>query len=219
MVSHINNRTSTYKVLHGRNLDQISTLVKDELFVLSFDKLMQLKLNSKLHNGHPSDYLWKSYYDVNDACVRHPDGRLKIVHNVLNLHRFNAWARLPYGKVRLTDEEYRNLDGVEFSKSDTERYTGHLLSKREAKKSPIWRTLARGDKGLLSEYVDTVFSFAAIEFDYSVNMGVYPSYTQGNPIINLWYSGRLADRSIANGNMPLDFEDGRLIISQKISRS
>lgn len=93
-----------------------------------------------------------------DAGIRTLDGKLKIVYDAEKLKNLFDYKDVCGRGVPLFDDELDSLEGDEFSKRQVGKYTQPAyLDKLKVKENPIWLSLVRGDKPLLSEYVDYIF--------------------------------------------------------------
>jgi len=186
---------------------QMPLLIAERRVPISMAGVMQTRLEAKGTSVYDN---WKNnYFETGDAIVRasRKDGRIRIVHDSQHARELTADTELSHGDLVLEDEVFAELEGETFTQARQEKYAGKYLSKPEAKENPFWKTFARGDRHLLSEYVDLVFA----ENSYDKNMRIYLGNAQERPILRLWCLGRLYYRSHARGDYDLDNDDCRLV--------
>lgn len=105
--------------------------------------------NSKLVESYSDNHFLTS-----DSIVYNIDGRVKIIldlKNIKNTHNNHTLFNHP-NSVLIPQEDFNKLDGLEFSKTEYEKYTNSLLTAYEINQNPIWNFLFREDRALLNEY-------------------------------------------------------------------
>lgn len=232
-----------YKEFYGANNRQMPLLIGEGRTPLSAAGLMIRYLEVlRLHKNAPEELkpayallvsAWEdNYFDTGDGAARHSDGRMKVVPDAPYLRLLTPETRLVSGAVDLSDG-YEALAGEEFSKANVDKYCGRPLSRRDAKKNPVWLALA-GDKALLDELMNARFARAKGRFEYSRRnygklMGIsappVPYYDIG-AAGRLWTVRKLGDNStgwvhLDFGDDPLgDYGDGRLVgVAQEAQRA
>jgi len=211
MSLNLNPSPQNYKVFPEkgteRAIDLMPKLIAEGRTPLSVAGFMEARLK---HGKELSDWM-DNWFDMGDAIVYHPNGRVKIVLDSEHLREINPQSELRNGALILPSGTYYVLEGQEFKRSELEKYTGNSLSAKAVKKNPIWKSLAR-DSNLLNEYTDFIFSQTKERFNYDRNMGIYVNSTSGDsPILRAWYVDRLDYRSNALGRISLDLDYGRFV--------
>ncbi|MEK6917753.1 MAG: hypothetical protein AABW51_02290 [Nanoarchaeota archaeon] len=212
MALTLNESPVTYAEFYGRNVEQMPKLIADGRTPLSVSGLMKRRLELRklpVNNEVRSSYV-DNYFDTGDVVVYHPDGRIKIALDSKELRGINPQSQLRSGALVLPDGVYNTIQGAEFKKSDLEKYTGDLLSARQARKNPLWQTLAR-DKNLLEEYADFVFKETKDRFSYDKNMGIYLGSAIDVPTLRAWCVRWLDYGSSAGGVGGLGDVRGRFV--------
>jgi len=96
-----------------------------------------------------------SGFDTVDG-IAHSYGKIKVAYDPKQLVNIKPNVDLNNGALIITPDEYKNLEGEEFSLRGL-RGLGKRLHKYEVTNHPFWLALARGDKHFLREYSDAVF--------------------------------------------------------------
>lgn len=160
-----------YKEYHGKATEEMPRLIADGRIPISVAGVMLRRL--EVLADHFSEEVRRNWlgniFDTGDGVAYHVDGRVKIVPNappLRNIDPFNC--KLVGGVLVLEDGVYEQLEGLELSREEAEKYyTGRFVTttKEEVKSDRVWRFLARGDDTLLNEYADLVFAkiFARIK--------------------------------------------------------
>ncbi len=211
-----------YEEFYGANINQMPLLTGEGRTPLSAVDLMSRYLEVlDLHKNAPKELkpayasllrAWGDNFDLGDGAARHSDGRMKVEPDANYLRLLTPKTRLVNGAVDLS-EGYEALTGEEFGKAQVDKYCGVSLSRSDAKSNPVWLALARGDKSLLSEFVDARFARAKERFHYDGKMmGVHaPAVPKEGAAGRLWFVDRFIYYSRAIGYNHLVNYDGRLV--------
>jgi len=142
------------------------------------------------------DYWLSSYLDSGDGAA-YSGGKVKVVLGSDNLRRINDDSELRSGALVVSDGDYGNLEGEEFSRSQLGMAgIEKLLSKKQVRDHPVWKALA-GDSHLLSEYAGMIFSEMNEQYGFDEGMGIYLASEQEVPTMRSWVVGTLHQRSDA----------------------
>ena|SRR3989338_788210 len=145
-------------------------------------------------NGHgmsKRDFLMYRSFGVSDGIAIHNNGRyyedkIKFVYSPTGLWipksstRFVDEGGFDINDIILSQEQYDKLDGPEFeySKMINEWGVDNVpMTKQWAKQHPLWLAAAKGDKHLLSEYVD--LTYAELQESHRKNCERNPDYENG----------------------------------------
>jgi len=212
MALQLNDTVKDYKEFYGRNTDQMPLLIAEGRTPMSAQGLMQRRLET-LNSGDQDliKTFWENYFDTGDAKFYNTNGNAKVVLDSGIMRRINPQSKLKNGALIISDDEYKALEGQEFTRDELNKYAkGESLSRKEVISNPIWKALAR-DQALLEEYAGKAFDKAKADHGYSKIMGVYVSDTPDVPVGRLWFVSRLINDSdaIARGN--LDDDNVRLV--------
>lgn len=113
------------------------------------------------------DYWWNTAFAVSDGYMRHPDGGLKLILDAPYLiPGTSSWvpaAGLVNGAVPLSDEFYRDAEGIEFSAQQVDEHSSNRplnrpLSREEAHRNPVLLFLYK--RHFVNDIVDAVFDEA-----------------------------------------------------------
>ena len=207
------NDAKNYKEFYGRIIEQMPKLVAEGRTPLSVSGLMRRRLEVLNSPGNVRSSYWDNYFDTGDAIAYHPDGKAKIVLDTRQLRELTPSSQLKDNALVLPAGVYDELEGVEFSREDLEKYaSGEWLKQKDVTSNKIWQALARDGK-LLDDYAKAVFSQVRERYDSNISMALFVDSARDVPIIRSWYVGRLDDdfRSNASGRCHLDGGYGRLV--------
>ncbi len=210
MSLQLNEPVEKYKEFYGPIIRQMPKLIQEGRIPLSVKDLMKRRLEVLTSSEPVKSAYWDNYFGTADTIAYHPDGRVKLVLDSHDLRQVTPESNLSLGALVLLEGSYEQLQGQEFTREQLEKHTGKYLTKKQAKSNPIWQALAR-EKGLLEQYVDSVFSQAKSRFDYDENMGIYVSSPQEQPTLRNWYVNRLGGGSFADGGSRLGGDRGRRV--------
>ena len=198
------------------NVQQMPKLIADGRVPMNFSQLMQKRFDVRNSDADVKTSYMDNYFDMGDAVVYHPDGRVKIVLDSQTLREMTLETKRSNGALILTDDVYKLLQGEEFKKGKLGKVNDGL-SREDVKAHPVWKVLAR-DQGLLNDYTDFIFGEYQPRFakDSALDdlklMGIYPGSVNGTaPEMRAWCVDGLEYRSNANGRNDLDYGNGRLL--------
>ena len=174
-------------------------LIKAGLVPMNIADVMKARLESAKYGTYKQKCFWL-YNDFDTADgVAYYKGKIKIVHDARALRDIQQYTELNKGALVHIPEQYRNLEGEEFSVHDLEKAgINKWLTKSKVKSHPIWKSLAR-DNDLLYEYAD--FVFAEVKKTYGSNkaMGIYLGFEQKKPTMMAWHIEEPHRKSNASG--------------------
>ncbi|MBI2145962.1 hypothetical protein HYU22_01320 [Candidatus Woesearchaeota archaeon] len=205
---------TVHTTYYGKNVEQMPKLLAEGKEPMSVAHLMEQRLAVRDQGVSPvqHDAWWGNYFDNADLWLRHPDKGGKVVPysaavlTFLQEHLKPETKLVDYG-VPLPDGLYEAMDGLELKTADIGRLHSRGYTPTEAKKSVVWRELARTQKRL-DNYVDAVVVETGRERDL---MNTYFGEASKVPTGRLWFvSGRNND-SLAGGNYNLTLDYGRLV--------
>ena len=202
----LNEPRSHYKEHYGRVVDQMPKLIEEGRTPLSVADLMERRLNSQRTD-------WRdNYFFLGDAIAYSSDDKgFKVIVDAEQLRELTPQSNLRNGALVLADGVYEGLKGTEFSRKDIQSISNRRLKPKEAKKHPVWQTLAR-EQGLLDSYVDSTFAEMKERFGYTDGMGIYVEDPKGFAGMRAWFVDWLrVDRSNAGGGVSLGYVIGRLV--------
>jgi len=206
----LNTSREAYQEFYGRNTEKMQELVADGRVPMSVAGLMQRRLDVRNSDDKVKSAWMDNYFDIGDAVVYHPDGRVKIVLDSEDLRNMTPDTPRNGGALMVAPEAYDALQGEEFKKGKLGR-TEDWMSREDVKAHPVWKVLAR-DQALLNDYADYIFAEGKERFDYDTAMGIFPGSANGDtPEMRAWYFNRLESRSKASGWVDLDRNYGRLV--------
>lgn len=179
----------------GRDIDQMPLLLAEGREPLGFAGLMRRRLEVLSASEAVKSDWWNNWFDSADFCVVNTDGKVKVVLDSPDFRIVTPKTILQNGGLPV---DYASTAGDEFTPTQVKKYTGNDLSKRKAKTNPFWRSLARGDQGLLNEYADAAFAMGKQRWGYDEMMGVYvpeaaANTALGRPWVLYGGSGSRAD--------------------------
>ena len=216
MALRLNATPEAYKEFYGANVKQMPKLVAEGRVPMSVAGLMQRRLDVRNSDADVKTAYMDNYFDTGDAVVYHSDGRVKIVLDSAILQGMTPNSPRNGGALVLSEDIYRTLIGEEFKKGKLGQVnTG--LSVADVKSHPVWKALARGDKALLNDYADFIFTEYQTRFAKDTKaedlqlMGVYPDSAGETPKLRAWCVDGLGDGSGADGGNVLGFDGGRLV--------
>ena len=156
------------------------------------------------------------YFDTTDGIAYSGDKR-KVAYSPKQLLNLEPNTNLSNGALIITPDEYKDLEGEEFSVKELEKAgLGRRLSKEEVITHPVWLALARGDKHLLKEYRNAVFEEIKRRYNDSEGMSIYLGSEQKQPSMRAWAVDYLVSRSYAVG-LNLNFIARLAGVSSKIA--
>ena len=148
-------------VFDGKTIDKMPELVAQGYTPISVAGIMEQRINAWQSGDQELAKKWSSnFFDSADGIIYHPDGRIKVVPESQTLREINSNTPLKwYGSLPLQEGTFDSItEGVEFSKTEVEKFANKYLKQNEARENPIWLALAQDDKELLKEYVGQVYS-------------------------------------------------------------
>jgi hypothetical protein len=155
----INRYLGDVKMFYGKYIEQMPRLLSEGRVPMSISQVMQKRLAAE---GTSMEEFWltDNLFDTGDGIAYHPDGRIKIVLDSKHLrkasfveeaiNKIGGSILSEHGTILLSNSDYENLQGDEFSGKDIERFK--VMS---PKSNPLWQSLAR-NKLLLNDYVDYI---------------------------------------------------------------
>ena len=209
MTLQLNEPVQIYQEFYGKDIEQMPLLIAQGGIPLSVADLMERRLKA-VGNKELKEGWCDNYFDTGDGIAYHPDGRFKIVLGKNPVWAITQYHRRVDGAMVLEPGVYETLQGPEF-KRDSCGEVQRALSRREVKKHPVWKALARNDRALLDRYTDFVFDDTKERFDYDENMGVYLMDQKDTPNIRLVSLYRFYHGSEAGAWADLDIDRGRLV--------
>ncbi len=115
------------------------------------------------------------------------------------------------GALIITPEQYGSIRETELTRKQLERAgINDRLSKSRVVNHPGWQALVGGDKHLLGEYADLLFSLVKERYNENSAMGFYVTNEQC-PSVRPWVLDGFDDRSFAYDRRHLDFPYARLV--------
>jgi len=191
MALRLNPTREAYREFYGRNTEQMPQLIADGRTPMSVAGLMQRRLDVRGSDKDVKASWMDNYFDLGDAIVYHPDGRVKVVLDSQTLREMTPESLRNGGALVLTEGVYESLQGEEFKKGKFGN-TGNPMSKSDVKAHPVWKVLAR-DQALLNCYTDVIFSEYQARFAKDAKakdlqlMGIYPGACGGKtPEMRAW---------------------------------
>jgi hypothetical protein len=198
------NLIQDYKIFNGRYNEQMPLLVNESLEPLTAKDVMQYKLQAiQSKDKGELDFWIKHKWDTATGLVCYKED-LIIDPNSRLLLEINQDSELYDGSLILNEIQYLKLSKENEVIKRNKIIAGMSLTKREAKKHPIWLKLAQDDKSLLNEYVEVIFDKAKEIYNYNKNMGIYLPYYLGTPLMRGWCFRGLDDWFGANARGGLD---------------
>ncbi|MEK6959569.1 MAG: hypothetical protein AABX47_00205 [Nanoarchaeota archaeon] len=195
---------------YGKIIEQMPRLIAQGRTPLSVAELMRQRILALSQPEDIKNAWWNNYFHLGDAVLYHPNSNIKTELDSQLLRQLNPQSKLQNGLWLITDEIYNASEGKEFSRDELSPLDTSL-DKTAILSNPLWKYLAREDKGLLEEYTEAVFKEAQT-FNYDSNMGIYLSTASGQtPLAGAWCVGRTYYRSRLNGNDNLGGEFGSLV--------
>ncbi|MDP3734537.1 MAG: hypothetical protein Q8R37_04875, partial [Nanoarchaeota archaeon] len=181
---------TVHTTYYGKNVEQMPKLLAEGKEPMSVAHLMEQRLAARHQGVSPAqhDAWWDNYFDNADLWLRHPDKGGKVVPysaQVLNFlqKNLNPETKLVNYAVPLPDGLYEAMEGLELKTADIQRLHSRGYTLKEAKKSEVWRELARTQKRL-DNYVGAVVAETGRERDL---MNIYFSDASNVPTGRLWY--------------------------------
>jgi hypothetical protein len=163
-----------YKEFYGKNTEQMQKLISEGRVPMTMKQIIERRLNSK--QG------WKdNYFDTCDAIVYGENGKFKIIKNCKILKEMTSKTILTNGAIKLSEKEYKNINGKEFNNPSKEE---------------VWKYLL---EDLYEPYIK-ILNYCP---EYYVSDKEY--------ILRALYVGRLEYWSRLGGNFDLDCGCGRLV--------
>jgi len=218
MTLKLNTSREAYKEFYGRNTEQMPKLIAEGRVPMNVAQLMQRRLDVRNSDTKVKSSYMDNYFDTGDGVVYHPDGRVKIVLDSEDLRDMTPDILRNGGALILGEDVYKTLEGIEIIDINNVGKLGESLSKEQAKSHSVWIHLARGDKTLLKDYTDYIFSEYKERFaenkalDDLKLMGIFPGSANGEtPEMRAWYVCGLEYRSNASGRLDLGNGSGRLL--------
>ncbi len=194
----------------AQNVEQMPKLIAEGRVPINVAQLMQRRLDVRNGPAKVKTNWMDNYFDMGDAVVYHPDGRIKIVLDSQTLREMTPKSQRNRGALVLTEDIYNILPGEELKKGKLGK-TGGWMSKADVKAYPVWKVLAR-EQALLDDYTDFIFAEGNQRFKYDTAMGVYLGSCNGKtPEMRAWCVDWLVSGSVAIGRNDLDDDDGRLV--------
>lgn len=172
-----------YKVFVGGYTTQMPLLVKQGFTPLTAKDVMEYQIKAiqskdkqvceyafwLTHGWNTVDGL--AYFKDNLIVVPNSQELLNINLNSKLSHRDYKTSEM-FGELVLTQEQYDPLAKKYDVLKRSKMIINERLTKKQAKQHQIWLRLAQGDKALLNEYVDAIFTKA--KKPYSDFNGGYP---------------------------------------------
>ena len=205
MVANIRlNEQAPYRIFCGRYIDVRLALRKTKRIPMTLRQIAEKRLEV-LSSGDEAliHYWWDNRYCTSDGVAYFGD-EIKVLKNSQLLMGIIPGAELKNGALILTEEQYNNLEGKTFQRS--ELIIDERLTKKQAKEHPVWQELL-GD--VLDEYVDAVFEQYEKNGESNKLMGVYV-YNTYIPALCTWSIGMLETESDLPGSY--DLNGGALLI-------
>ena len=208
-------------VYNGKTINRMPDLITQGYIPISIAEIIEQRINAYQLKNQELSQLWeRNYFDSGDVIMYHPDGRIKIVFDSETLRSINPLTKLGLFESQLLSEGiFDKTQGIEFSTRDIERFANKYLSKKDVLNNPIWIALVRGDKELLKEYTNQVYS----KVDNFNSMKIWIDKASPHEEERFWYISSLDYGSTLYGNQfgsCLNRNNGRLIgVDSKMNAS
>lgn len=179
-----------YEVFGGGSyVSKMSELISAGFSPFSVADVMRARLEAaKSNDKNKKDFWLNTHFDTVDG-VAYYKAEVKVVCDSGHLRSVSSGSRLRDGALELSVSDFSSLEGLVFSRGELKKCgIGKLLSRDEAKGNPVWRTLARNDDTLLSDYVDFIFDEIKEHYGYDKRMGVYLSSRSKVPLLRAWFA-------------------------------
>ena len=204
-----------YKPFLGRNTEQMHLLIAEDRMPISVSGLESRKFEVLKFYNYFSENVrnsWLNYYfDTGDGIALHPNGKVKIVPDALQLRQMNEQSPLRNGALILTEQEWKDLEGLELTRKEADKYFKNSFTEAKVNENPVHLALAR-DKNILKEYSHEAFAFMKQKFNYNEGLGLYKrDSAESVPTMRLWMVRRLESRSDVNGRCDLGNNYGLLV--------
>ncbi len=197
----------------GRNIEQMPWLTSEGRTPLSVADLMRVRLDATDGTYGFKQSWFENYFDCGDVVAYHPDGKFKIDLDSDHLRNVNPNSNIMEGSLVLPDGTYDMIDGLEFKMNEIDRYLKENPSQANTKENPIWQALARGDKSLLSDYIDMIFAGREIHgwhWTLGPKLSCGP-VEKGHEILSHWSVNGVIWGSSLWGRTSLNANRGRLV--------
>ena len=194
-----------YKIFEGRYYDAMPALREEGRIPMTLRQIAEKRLEVLISGDEDLIHIWwDTYFNTVDAIAYNKD-EIKVIPNSQMLMNINPDAELKNGALVLTEEQYNNLEGKTFQRS--ELAVEEPLTKKQAKEHPVWQELL-GD--VLNEYVDAVFEVEKKRCGKYVKdpklMIVYLANAENVPTLYPWFVGMVDSRSDLFGSYDLDYD-------------
>ena len=179
-----------YQVLEGDTYRNLMPKLREAgLVPMTVADLMRARLESVKSRGpNQKGVRLDCYLHTPDGIATWDKDEIKIVLDAPALKDIESYADLSTGNLILTREDYKALDGEEFSRKDLKKAgINTRLSESKVKSHPIWQALARDDY-LLEEYVNAIFAEVKHYSNKNIAMGVYLDFNQEISTIQPWFA-------------------------------
>lgn len=199
----VEKRYDNLSVFYIRERPQLLELLSSGQITLNVEQIMRRILECKNCERHPARTTRYGYAYTDDAFILHPDAnRFKID---LNSSLFKRMIKDGVHDFRLSIQEYEQLRLPEYSKIEMEvdgfNFSG--CDGHHARNNPLWLALARGNRKLLSEYVDLVLENKSAHSD-TMPVSFSPTCT-GMAELGIFGISPLSSGSRLLGNVVSDF--------------
>ena len=197
IVMKLNESGKSYKVFDGNMSKQMQALIAEGRIPMNYNQLMQRQLDTRNSSEKVKRNWLNSYFYLGDAIFYYPDGKgswdkFKIVLDSKDLRNVTPKA-LQKGGLIFSEDYYKKVDGPEFKHDEVIAYLNHRQSRTGANNNPVLLELARGDKSLLKESNDYLFS----EGNLDKGRGVYVLNSIEKPEMRAWYAPNVINDAYA----------------------
>ena len=153
-------KTLAFPVFNGETIDEMPKLIGTGYTPISVAQIMEQRIEACQSEDKKLAQLWGEIcFASGDTIMYHPDGRIKIVNDSEILRNINQNTQLKSYEPVLEQGTFDKVKGKVFSTKNILKFANKRhLNPKEILKNPIWIALARGDKKLLKEYTNLVFS-------------------------------------------------------------